>query len=257
MPPCSRRDLVDHRRDAGLVGHVAGHPGRAPALAGDLRGGRAGGGAVDVGEDHVRAPRRQRGPEGLAEAAAAAGDHRHLALVYLVVHLHLLSSAPKRRNRSFRTEAAYFPASHDRYPSHAAHELTPLLGDRLAGAERGDLVGRCTRARPGPGRCGRTSVTGALDRRPTPTAGAPGPAAAPRPSPRRSRVPAARPRSPLRRGTGQASRTRRGRRRPASHCARVLDAKIAASRRDCSGHRDRSCCGHSPWSSPSASSSSR
>jgi hypothetical protein len=30
-----------------------------------------------------------------------------------------------------------------RYPSHAPRMmLTPLLGDRLAGAERGDLVGR-------------------------------------------------------------------------------------------------------------------
>ena len=91
MPPCCGRYLVDHRRDAGLVGHVAGRPGRAPPLAGDLGGGRVGGGAVDVGEHHVRAPGRERGPEGLAEAAAAAGDHRHLALMYLVGHLHLLS----------------------------------------------------------------------------------------------------------------------------------------------------------------------
>ena len=56
------------------VGHVAGEP-----QAADLLGRRLGGRLVEVEHGHRGALRRERLGRGAADAAAGAGDHRHLA----------------------------------------------------------------------------------------------------------------------------------------------------------------------------------
>ena len=126
------RDLAEHRGHGHLVGYVTGGGGRAAALGDDLGRSRRGGVPVDVGQYHVGAKGGQGRAEGLAEAAAAAGDHRDLAPVDLVAH----------RTSSYQYQAARSVAVTTKTDHPERLAAPPLLGHRLALAEPGDLVGR-------------------------------------------------------------------------------------------------------------------
>ena len=76
--PCSDIAAVDQRVDVGALRHVGALHHRGAAVGLDLVGGRLRAGLVDVAADDRGARRRERGRARLADAAADAGEHRHL-----------------------------------------------------------------------------------------------------------------------------------------------------------------------------------
>ena len=81
-------DLVGGAVDLGRLGHV--HENHVRRLAGLLHLGPSGlrHGAVEVGDDHLRAGLGERLATGKADAPAAAGDHRDAPVEAQFLHVH-------------------------------------------------------------------------------------------------------------------------------------------------------------------------
>ena len=71
---------VDQRLPGGIAGDIAGHAHRAAAGGHDGLGHRIGGLLLQVADHHRRAGLREQLGDAAADAGAAAGDDRHLAL---------------------------------------------------------------------------------------------------------------------------------------------------------------------------------
>ena len=92
-------DVVERGREGGPVRDVEGEPDRPAA---DLGGGLLGDGAVEVRDRDAHALAGERVGERLADAAATAGDHGHLAGEGAQLLSHWYSVPPQETRRTVR-----------------------------------------------------------------------------------------------------------------------------------------------------------